>query len=57
MDKNKDFLHDLWYVSGVNKDIQLALIDIYNMAPAKEEKDHALTYIKQYIVYAKSITT
>ena len=48
MDKNKDFLHDLWYVSGVNEDIWSTLIDNYNNAT---EKDNALEHIKWHLGY------
>ena len=51
MDKNKDFLHDLQYVSGTNKDIWATLIDNYNNAITKEEKDNAVAHIKWHLGY------
>lgn len=51
MDKNKDFLRDLWYVSGVNEDIWSTLMDNYNNATTKEEKYNALAHIKWHLGY------
>ena len=49
MDKNKDWLHDLWQISGVNEDIWATLIDTYNNATTKEDKDHAFAHIKWHL--------